>query len=545
MPWMRGSPANFPFSSVDDIKLSAKEKSETAKEKVVDVDDASTFCAVTYVPKEVEDRYRFSQYLISPNRFKFRTVLRILSFVLLFIQMLVKSKPSIRSKLKCLDVESEESDQYVVFPFNATIAHRNISTAVIKAPRNLLTAAKEYFFRKAALEIQKFVDPNRYKNISVWKNRIMYFTGRILRTQKIDGDFGYADAMLDLSESTFCVPITDSHSPVAYAIMSDTHWNDPDVSHKGVETTLRYAQKSAYILGGRDLAKRIKKACAKCRILHLKGVEVAMGPVADENLKIAPAFYMSQVDICGPFSAYSPANKRATLKIWFVVFVCTVTSAVDCRVMENYDTESFVLAFSRFSCRFGYPKVLMPDAGSQLVRGCKDMVISFSDIAMKLSTEFGVDFKPCPVGAHFVHGKVERKIQQIKESLARTLTHERISILQWETLAQQIANSINNLPVGLGNKTDSLEHLDVLTPNRLLLGRNNCQNPTSPLELSGDLKKVVKSNAKIFESWFKEWLISFVPTLVQQPKWFDTDRSVTVGDVVIFKKSEKELEGRR
>ena len=61
--------------------------------------------------------------------------------------------------------------------------------------------------------------------------------------QKIDEDFSYA--MLDLSESTFCVPITDSHSPVAYAIMSDTHWNDTDVRHKGVETTLRYAQKTA------------------------------------------------------------------------------------------------------------------------------------------------------------------------------------------------------------------------------------------------------------------------------------------------------------
>ena len=47
-------------------------------------------------------------------------------------------------------------------------------------------------------------------------------------TQKIDGDFSYADAMLDLSESTFCVPITDSHSPVAYAIMTDTHTGRPE-----------------------------------------------------------------------------------------------------------------------------------------------------------------------------------------------------------------------------------------------------------------------------------------------------------------------------
>ena len=542
-PWMRGCPSDFPFSSVDDIKLSAREKSEAAKEKVVDVDAESTFCAITHVPKEVEDRYKFSQYLINPNRFNFRTVVRILSFVFLFIQMLVKSKPGIRSKLSFLDVDKPtESDQYIVFPFSATIARKKVTTAVIKAPRDLLTAASNYFFRKAALEVQKFVDPNRYKNISVCKDGILYFTGRILMTQKIDGDFSFTDAMLDLSESTFCVPITDSLSPVAYAIMTDTHWNDPDVRHKGIETTLRYAQKTAYVLGGRDLAKRIKKACAKCRILHLKGVEVAMGPVADENLKIAPAFFMSQVDICGPFKAFSPANTRAKLNIWIVVFVCTVTSAVDCRVMQNYDTESFIFAYNRFACRFGHPKVLMPDAGSQLVRGCKDMVISFTDLAMPLSQECGVDFKTCPVGAHFVHGRVERKIQQIKQSLACTIMGKKISTLQWETLALQVANVINNLPIGLGNKTEDVEHLDVLTPNRLLLGRNNCRNPTAPVELSGDLKKIVKSNAEIFEIWFKEWLISYVPTLVQQPKWFDTERSVTVGDVVLFKKSDKEFE---
>ena len=64
--------------------------------------------------------------------------------------------------------------------------------------------------------------------------------------------------------------------------------------------------------------------------------------------------------------------------------------------MENYNTDSFVLAFIRFSCRFGYPKVLSPDEGSQLVKGCQDMVISFSDLKHKLSVEYGVEYRTCP-----------------------------------------------------------------------------------------------------------------------------------------------------
>ena len=104
-----------------------------------------------------------------------------------------------------------------------------------------------------------------------------------------------------------------------------------------------------------------------------------MGQIGDNNLCIAPPFYKCQVDICGPFSAYSPANKRATLKVWSVVFCCTTTGAVDCRVLKNYTVDAFMLAFIRFSCRFGYPKVLMPDDGSQLVKGCQDMTLSFRD----------------------------------------------------------------------------------------------------------------------------------------------------------------------
>ena len=75
--------------------------------------------------------------------------------------------------------------------------------------------------------------------------------------------------------------------------------------------------------------------------------------------------------------------------------------------MEHYTADAVVVAFVRVSCRFGYPKVLMPDEGSQLVKGCQDMVISFANNQHKIVVEFGVDFKTCPVGAHYVHGKFE------------------------------------------------------------------------------------------------------------------------------------------
>ena len=74
-------------------------------------------------------------------------------------------------------------------------------------------------------------------------------------------------------------------------------------------------------------------------------------------------------------------------------------------------------------------------------------------------------------------------------------------------------------------------------PNRLLLGRNNDRSPTAPLVLSWDVKKIVKTNSD--KAWFKSWLISYVPTLVDKPKWFQSDEDVSEGDVVLFSKLEK------
>ena len=44
-------------------------------------------------------------------------------------------------------------------------------------------------------------------------------------------------------------------------------------------------------------------------------------------------------------------------------------------------------------------------------------------------------------------------------------------------------------------------------------------------------------------SWFEVWMISHVAKLMEQSKWYKSDRDVKVGDVVLFKKKEKEYAG--
>ena len=120
-------------------------------------------------------------------------------------------------------------------------------------------------------------------------------------------------------------------------------------------------------------------------------------------------------------------------------------------------------------------------------------------------------------------GKVERKIQEVKCSIERSYDKQKLSILQWETVAAEIANAVNDMPLALGNTVSDFEEMDLITPNRLRLGRNNNRSPVGPLFVTNDPSKVFAENTMIFNAWFETWLISHVPKLMHQPKWFQTE----------------------
>ena len=75
----------------------------------------------------------------------------------------------------------------------------------------------------------------------------------------------------------------------------------------------------------------------------------------------------------------------------------------------------------------------------------------------------------------------------------------RISVIKWETLSSVIANAINNLPFGLGNIISDNENMDLITPNRLRLGRNNDHSPVATMEVTGNPDGILIENRNIFD----------------------------------------------
>ena len=182
------------------------------------------------------------------------------------------------------------------------------------------------------------------------------------------------------------------------------------------------------------------------------------------------------------------------------------------------------------------------DEGSQLVKGCESMRLTFTDIKDKLHKDTMVTFDTYPVGGHNYNGKVERKIRHIRESLDKSCQNKRLSTLQWEIVASEIANAVNDLPLPLGNIVSNYENMGLLTPNRLLkLGKNNERSLVSPFSVSGNISEVVNMNKKIFNTWFETQFVSHMPKLMHQPKWFQSNCGIEVCDIALFRNHESTM----
>ena len=194
------------------------------------------------------------------------------------------------------------------------------------------------------------------------------------------------------------------------------HWINETVMHSGIETMLRYLLKKMYNMDGRSLVKMIETSCQRCRYLNKKASAILMEPISKHVLNIAPSYYVSHTDLAGPFLTYSSHQ-----------------------------------AFTRFSCEVGYTKRILADGESQLVKGCDTVEFSFPSIQQTLFQNIKVEPEVRPLGGHNMHGRGERRIQEVTKSLDTKMSNERLDLLQWETVSYSIANSINILPLALGN----------------------------------------------------------------------------------------------
>lgn len=558
--WMSLPRDQFPIRTVDQVVLSGEEKRLAASE--LKAPDIAGY-ALSHLRSEVSARYAYSKYIIDPCSRSWPVVVRILAYVIRFVTKLKHRLPRFRrvgageGNSNPVSAEAGESTSNPV----DTGARQGTSNLVYNGARKVtegphpetedycqtmklvltdeeITESENYFYRKATLEVKQFSKLKDYKGVTFMKDNILYYSGRIIDGQEITS---VANTMIDLSPLTFVKPVVDRYSPIGYSIMIYCHENV--LNHRNSVATLRESRNLIYLLQGRDLANQVREACVPCRRYKKRLLTAELGKLHETRLTIAPSFYYTQVDLMGPFLASCEHNHRARVSVWGAVFKDPASGAVAVHCMPAYDTGAFIMAYTRFATNHGHPAKLFIDEGGQLLKACREMEFSVTDLVKTLDTKYrvGVEFSTCPVGGHNVHGMVERSIKEIKKIYKSVFNSLKLSITGYETAFSWISNELNCIPLCLGSKYNNLDNLDLITPARLMFGRNNRRSPTGICRIASP-SKMVREMELVYESWWKTWkderIIDFIP---QPRKWLEQGYEPKPGDLVVFLRQEGDV----
>ena len=115
--------------------------------------------------------------------------------------------------------------------------------------------------------------------------------------------------------------------------------------------------------------------------------------------------------------------------------------------------------------------------------------------------------------------------------MKKNFENQLFSAFQWEALAVQTSNTINNHPLALENVTGDLHNFDLITPSNTSLGHNSDLSPVGSLVVSSAIIPALEET-----TWFENWLISQVLNLMHHSKWFDNERDLKIRGIILFLK---------
>ena len=108
---------------------------------------------------------------------------------------------------------------------------------------------------------------------------------------------------------------------------------------------------------------------------------------------------------------------------------------------------------------------------------------------------------------------------------------------EFVTLLARIANSINSHPLGISRQSSTSQGEDFLqpiTPNQMLLGRSNPENPLRDFTESDKFTERIAYVQNVEKIWWQNWIKECLPTLLPARKWKIKSKNLNVGDVVLL-----------
>ena len=522
--------------------------------------------------EKVKERAEFSDYLLSPNKFKLEKFIRIIAIIYKFLNSFKCLRYKFKkheNKFQMLQVSVEKSiteEMEVMNNWNLMTQFAGLSFGVKKPGTafkgeyhvNLssedISCALNAMFKRATLEVFEFNKKEFINKIAVEKSGILMSRSRIFDGQrfKVAGGLENTDIMADYGINVL-TPVLDRHSPLSYSVAEYIH--RVVSKHSGYETCYRDSLNFCFIIQGMGLFRELGEECVKCAKLRKKYMDVEMGPVTDEQLVIAPPFWITMMDMFGPCYVYLPGHSMYTrskkvieVQVWVLVFACPTTKMVNLKVIEGKSADAVVEGVTRLCCeQGGVPNYVLVDQDSSIVKVLSEAEVNMKDLELLMHREKGIQFKTCPVAGHKFHGLVEKKIRTVQECLEKCdIANMRLHATGLQTYCKLVENDMNSLPMGYsyGRDSDNSPLLRLVFPNMLKTGKLSSRALDGPVRMPSGPGELMKRVEKGYQAFFKLWNVTMIPKLMKSHKWFNSKCQLMVGDIIYFQKDESELSSK-
>ena len=391
----------------------------------------------------------------------------------------------------------------------------------------------KYIFRKETCRIMPLMTKKKLDQY-ILMDGILYYQSRLnseFKSEDLD-----CQAFFDSHDIKEYLPVVFSDSDIFFSYVIHIHYYIRP--HSGVEITMKEASKIMMVVNNpRKIVQSIRKNCPTCRAIQKKTVELRMLNHPSARTTLAPPFYIAQMDTVFGFRAQVFKDARKTVKIYALIICCLLTGATNILVIEGLETRDVLQAIERHAFRHGMPTSLYVDNGTNLV-ALQHATFSLRDLSCQLSDSHGIEVKVSNAKSHEERGRVEARVKILRSMLDKLQikTDTVLSVLQWENLFSKISNMINDLPIAKCTESTITDiGWDIITPNRLLLGRNNTRSLQGQISLSKSLgsENLLRKNRSIMENWYQIF-VNRIHHLIPRPnKWIRTDK-VQIGDICLF-----------
>ena len=242
-------------------------------------------------------------------------------------------------------------------------------------------------------------------------------------------------------------------SPLSILLTRFTHFL---LKHAGVPLMLTQLRNEYWIVGGRRVAKDVKRFCTACQRQDARPGGEVLPDLPFDRVNRAVPFEVMGMDHGGPLYCLDTGNR----KHYILVMTCAVTRAIQLELVDSMTGMTTCRCLRRLAARRGLPRTVYSDNHKGFER-CQVLIVEeFGAIAPKW--KFIAPLSP------WRGGWWERLVGTVKSALKKTLGRLLVCREELETILFEVEACINSRPLTF--VSDEIDGTEPLTPAHFLLG---------------------------------------------------------------------------